>query len=86
MWKSYRTEEHPVKVSLFGVDLESKSSRISNTICRAFFSYDGREAAKEASLLTHFFQKIRFGEIRDVVGHFKYAIGSSTFGMDSTTK
>jgi hypothetical protein len=34
----YRAEEHPVKIPLFGIKLESKATGISRAICGTFFA------------------------------------------------
>ena len=81
---TYSAKKDPIEITLFGVQLEGKSSCISDTVCRASFTCDCRESSEERSLLAHLVKKIQTGDVRNIMSNLEFSECTRTFGMDKS--
>ena len=74
--------EDPVPVTLLGPELDGKTSRVTGSVRRAGLSSDGGKSDGSANFGANAGEKRVGGDIAQIVGDLKVAMGSSTLGMD----
>lgn len=74
--------EHPVPVTLFGPELDSKATRIASGVGRSRLASDSREADSRTNFLPNLTEKRLGGDVTQVVGHFEVTMGAGAFSVD----
>lgn len=74
--------EHPVPITLFCPELDSKATRIAGGVGRSRFASNSREADSRANLLADLTKKRLRSDVTQVVGHFEVSMSAGTFGVD----
>lgn len=79
-----RVVEHPIAVSLLGIELDGKPTGIASGVGRALLASNGGEPHKGFGLLAEAGEEVGTGEVRDVVRYLEGTEGASAFGVDDT--
>lgn len=79
---TYSTEEDPVQIPFFGIQLESEPTSIANIVCGTFLSGDGGKACEERSLLADFTEKSSAGDVGNIMRDFEFSESTSTLCVD----
>ena len=77
-----RIVEDPIPISLFGVELDGKASRIPSGVRGSLFASDCGKACNAFGLLANSVEHVHRSQITDIVRNLEFAICSSAFGMD----
>lgn len=83
-WKRERERESGEKLNLSGVELDSKTTRISESLGAAALVDHSRETNNDRSLDTRSSEKISTGKVGNVMGDFKETFSTSTSGMNNS--
>lgn len=81
---TYSAEEHPIQIPFFSIQLESKSTSITDTVCKTSFPSDCGKARKERSLLANLVEKCSAGDFGDIMRNFKLSESTCTLGVDES--
>ena len=73
-----------VVVTLLGVELDSKSSWVSNSVWRSSLTSDGGESKEAWGLLTNLIQESGLGVFGHISGNFENTVGSGSLGVDNS--
>ena len=73
---------HQIVVSLFGIELHCKASRVPKGICRAFRSHNCREAHEDRCLRLRILKKFCLGVFYHALVDLKKAMGACSLGVD----
>jgi hypothetical protein len=75
---------HPVPITLFSVKLDRKSTRVAGRICRTLLSTNSRESCNTLGLFPNCVKHVNGRDVCYVVCNLKFAIGTSTLGVDNS--
>jgi len=77
-----RVVEHPVEVSLFRSDLDSKATGITGSIRRSRFTTDSGESDGGTVFLTDLGEELGRGNVVQALGQLKVTMCTSTLGVN----
>ena len=77
-----RVVEDPIPISLFGVELYRKASRIPSRVRRSLLTSDCGETCNTFCLFANSIEHIQRGQITDIMSDLELSVCSGTFGMD----
>src|SRR5437773_6260142 len=81
---NHEVKTYQIPIPFLSKELESKSTRITSSICRALFAADSRETNKNRRLLTDFTEMVGNSQIRNIVRDLKDTMSACTLCMDDT--
>jgi hypothetical protein len=73
-----------IVVAFFSVELNSESSRVSNTVSRSSFASHCRESQEERSSLSDGIQELSLGKFSHIVSHFKIAMCTRALSVNDS--
>ena len=73
-----------IVVTLLGVELNGKTSWVSNSIWGTSLTSNSGESQEAWGLLTNFVKELGLGELGDILGDFHDTVSSSSLSMDNS--